>query len=384
MRFPTRLARGSAIAVLVATACRPASTPEFRIGLIGVHDGPARLSSGEPARLGARLAVDELNAAGGVDIGGVAHRVVLVDKPTANRPEAAASVARELVNLDSVDVIVGPQFSTLAVAAGAVAEAAEVPMIAPMASAAPVTEQRAFVTRLAFVDAVQGRVLARYVFDSLRLRRVAAMHNAASTYGRDIVALFTAELRQSGGDVVAVATFDADDPSSRRRAVARLVASRPEAVLLPNFTGDDSLDLRDLRRLGFRGRLLGSDAWDAIALENAGDVGGAILTANWDRRAERPEMAAFRRAFLARYPEERPRATAAATYDAVQLLAKAAARAAVRSGAPVAKAVRATGDYAGAFGRYRFDGSGNPRRGAAILEMVGDSSTLRALYDPER
>ncbi len=379
---PSSLRRLAALGLLLS-ACRAPAPAEFRVGLIGVFDGPARLSSGVPARLGAQLAVDELNAAGGVVIGGVAHRVVLVDKATPNRPDAAASVARELVNLDSVDVIVGPQFSHLAIAAGAVAEAAEVPMITPMASAAAVTEGRRFVTRLAFVDAVQGRVLARYAFDSLRVRRVAAMHNAASAYGRDIVTLFTREFERSGGTLTAVTTYDADDPASRRRAIAEFMRARPEAVLLPNFTGDDSLDLREMRERGFRGRLLGSDAWDAIALEKAGDVNAAILAANWDRRAERPEMEAFRASFTKRHADERPRATAAATYDAIRLLAAAATRAGATTGADLATALRTAGDVAGAFGRYRFTGTGDPVRGAAILEMVGDSSVLRALFDPD-
>lgn len=378
-----RMRRLLLISWLVALgACRPAPPAEIRIGVIGHFEGPSRLSSGVPAQLGARLAARELNATGGVVIGGVPHRIVLVERPTAMRPDAAASVARELINLDSVHAIVGPQFSALALAAGAVAEAAEIPLIAPMASAAPVTAGRTFVTRLAFLDATQGRVLAHFAYDSLGLRRVAALHNAASTYGQDIVALFSREFQARGGTIADIVTYDVDDAASRPQAVRRVVASRPEAVLLPNFSVRDSLDLRLMRTLGFRGRLLGSDSWDAVLLERRADVLGAILTANWDRRADRPELHAFLAAFAEAYPGEQAKATAAASYDAIRLLAAAAARAGTRTGRPVSDALRSTGTYRGAFGSYRFTGSGDPDRGAVLLEVVRDSTNVRAVVSP--
>lgn len=377
-----RLPHVAAAGLALLGACRPTPPAELRLGLIGIYDGPARLSSGLPAQQGAALAARELNAAGGVVIQGVPHRVVIVDKGTAARPDAAASVARELVNLDSVDAIIGPQTSSLAEAAGAVAEASDVPLIAPMASAAPVTAGRTMVTRLAFLDAVQGRVLADFAFDSLRLRRVAAIHNAASSYGRDIVGLFTRQFADRGGVVTSVETYDADAPETRQAALRRAAAGRPAAILMPNFSVRDSLELRTLRRLGFTGRLLGSDAWDAILLDRKDDALGTILTANWDRRADRPELQAFVRAFTAAHPTDRPRATAAATYDAVKLLAAAAARAGVRSGRPVVEALQRTGDYRGAFGQYRFVGTGDPVRSAVVLEVTRDSTILRAVVEP--
>lgn len=373
------------IAVLLCgalAACRPERTPEYRIGLIGHFEGPSRLSSGVPAQLGAKLAIAELNAAGGVSIGGVKHRVVLVDRPTAMRPDAAASVARELVNLDSVHAIVGPQFSALAVAAGAVAEAAEVPMITPMASAAPVTAGRAFVTRLAFLDATQGRVLAHFAYDSLGLRRVAALHNAASTYGQDIVALFSREFQARGGSIAGIVTYDEDDPTSRPQAVARVIDTRPDAILMPNFSVRDSNDLKAMRARGFGGRLLGSDSWDAVLLERRAEVLGAVLTANWDRRSDRPEVRAFITAFASAYPGEVAKATAAASYDAVRLLAAAAAQAGTRAGRGVSDALRTRGTYQGVFGTYRFNGTGDPDRGAVVLEVVKDSTILRTVVLP--
>ncbi len=379
IRSPALL--GLAALSLAAPACRPAPAPEFRIGLIGVFAGAMAASSGTPARDGARMAVDELNAEGGVLIAGRRHRVVLIERETENRSDAAASVARGLINLDSVDVVVGPQTSTLAIAAGAVAESSEIPLIAPMASNPAVTAGRRMVVRLAFLDAVQGAVLARFAYDSLGIRRAAALHDAASPHGRDITRLFHETFEAKGGRMVRVETFDADNPADHGPQFRRLLAEQPDAILLPTFVADDSTHIRLARRLGFRGVFLGSDAWDVSRLTNREDAHASIITANWNRAADRPAVRVFTAAWDARYSDP-PRAAAAATYDAIKLAAAAASRAGTRDGDAVADALRGLGPYTGAFSDFEFVGTGDPVRGAVLLEIGRDSTRVRALATP--
>lgn len=379
-----RFSRVAALASLLLAACDAPPPPELRIGLIGVFDGTARNTSGLPARFAARMAVDELNASGGVIIDGVTHRVVLVERETANRPDAAADAARMLINLDSVDVVVGPQFSALAVAAGAVAEEAHVPLIAPMASSPNVTEGRAFVSRLAFLDAEQGEVLAHFAYDSLGMRRVGALFNAASEYSRGVVQLFGSTFTALGGQVVGIETYNIDDIGDQGTQIRRLLAGNPDGVILPNFSVQDSSQVRILRQSGFKGRFLGSDGWDAIALRGRGYIDGSIIVGNWDGRSDRDGVRAFRERWNARYLGERPRATGAATYDAIRLVARAAEKARARTGLPLSQAFRDGAPFDGAFASYRFDGSGNPIRGATLLEMDRDSLIFRVTLAPRR
>lgn len=380
MRSFVRLS--GALSLVSAVACAAPEPPVVRIGLLGVFEGASLASSGRPAQQGAELAVAELNAAGGVVINGVAHRVELVPRQVSNRPDAAAEAARALINLDSIDVLVGPQYSHLALTAGAVAEAAEVPMVAPMASSPDVTRNRAFVTRLAFLDAQQGAVLARFVHDSLGVRRAAAVRNVASTYGREIVELFRETFEALGGEVVAVETYDADDSTAHVAQARRVAEARADALLLPNFTVRDSLMLRALRAAGFGGRILGSDAWDAVALRLGPDVYGTIIVANWDRRTTREASRRFVAQWQKQFPTEKARATAVATYDAIQLLARAMTRAGARTGRAVADSLRHTGRYDGGLASYVFDGTGDPKRGAVLLEVRQDSAMLRATVEP--
>ncbi len=369
-------------AALLLTACTDSGPATWRIGLIGSHTGTMAGSSGIPARQGAEIAVRRLNDAGGVMIGGRAHRVVLIERETDNRPDAAALAARALINLDSVDVLVGPQTSNLAIAAAPVAEVSRVPMIAPMASNPAVTTDRRMVTRLAFIDAFQGEVLARYAFDSLRIRRAAALHDAGSPYGRDITRLFSETFEALGGKVVRVETFDADDPRDHAPQLRRILAERPDAILLPSFIVHDSAQIRVARALGFRGRFLGSDAWDIRTLATREDALGSIVVANWNRHSDRPASREFLAAWDSAYPGDVPRATAAATFDAIMLAAEAARRAGVRTGPAVVDSLRTVGAWAGALADFEFNGTGDPRRGAVILEVQRDSMPLRAVIGP--
>lgn len=362
-------------------ACRPSEPPEVRIGLIGVFAETLASSSGIPARQGAELAVAEINDAGGVHIGGVAHRVVLVDAEAQNRPDAAAIAARRLVNLDSVDVLIGPQLSPLAIAAAPIAEESEVLMLAPMASNPRVTAGRRFVFRLAFLDSFQGEVLAQFAFDSLGVRRAAVMHDAASPYGRDVAALFARSFTARGGRIVGIEHFDVDGSRDFRPQLRRLMAGNPQALLLPNFVTSDSPQLRQARELGFRGLFLGTDSWDVLDLEGMPESRGSFVVGGWDRDTTRALAKRFRRLWGLAYGSE-PQATAAATYDAVHIVTEAMRRAGSRNGPALADSLRVLGRFEGALTTYDFRGSNDPVRGAVILELAADGYRIRSSVPP--
>lgn len=370
------------LGVSALLSCKQADPPELRIGLLSVVTGPLAAASGRPGQRGAQLAVDEINGTGGVMIGGVAHRIRLIHRGIESRPSDAAVAARALINLDSVDVIVGPQTSALAIAAAGVAEASAVPLVSPMASNPAVTAGRRFAFRLAFLDAFQGSLLARFAYDSLGIRRAAALHDAASPYGRDIVALFRTTFEGLGGEIVGVETFDVDAPTDYRGQLRALLAHRPDAILLPNFPLHDTLQVRQARDLGFRGRFLGTDTWDPVVMQQTPGAAGAVVIANWDPRMGREEARRFAAAYAIRFGE-RPRTTAVATYDAIRLIAHAVTRAGSRDGEAIASAIRAAGRWEGAGATYVFAGSGDPRRGGVVIEIGTGGDSLRLVAPPD-
>lgn len=364
-----------------AVACRAEPAREFRVGLLHLDSGPSETVSGVASLRGARLAVEELNAAGGVTIAGSVHRVVLIERGFEDRADAAASAARALVNIDRVDAIIGPQFSAHAIAAASVAEVSGVPMISPMASNPAVTADRQMVSRLAFLDEFQGALLATYAFDTLRLRRAGVLHDAASAYGQEITRLFRATFEARGGTVVGVETFASDAGRDHRAQLRRLIARQPDAILLTNIGVIDSAQIVQARALGFRGRFLGSDSWDPKLLVHVPGAEGSIVVTNWDVRTERPSAQEFIAKYESRY-QSAPRTTAAATYDAIRILAKAVTRAGALDGAAIARAIRESGVQEGATSRFEFRGTGDPVRGGVILEILQGRDSLRHVAAP--
>jgi ABC-type branched-subunit amino acid transport system substrate-binding protein len=180
----------------------------------------------------------------------------------------------------------------------------------------------------------------------------------------------TTSERYAGGD----ATHDST-------LVVRVLAGSPHAILLPDFAVGDSSLLRRLREAGFRGRVLGSDAWDALALRGRAQISGSIIVGNWDGRSDRDGVRTFRNRWAARHLGERPRAAGAATYDAVRLIARAAEKSRAKSGRALVQALQTGSPFEGAFADYRFNGTGNPLRGATVLELRGDSLVFRATIE---
>lgn len=366
----------AAFTAIGALGCSRRDVPPIRIALLAITEGTQAVVSGTPSRDGANLAVEEINAAGGVLVGGVRRRVEIVLKPYADRPDAAADAAREAINVDGVDAIVGPQFSSHALAVATIAEQSQVPMITPMASAMDVTAGRRFVFRLAFVDTTQGFLLARYVVDSLRIRRPAVLYDASSSYANGIVKLFTSTAEARGARVVATETFLADGGTDFRPQLRRLLAHAPDALLLPSFAAMDSFQVRQARELGFRGRFLGTDRWDPVSLGRLPEVEGTIVVSNWspklDRKASREFVDRYQRRF-----QVVPRSTAAGTYDAFHLIAAAISAAGSVDGARVAGRIGETRSYEGALATYRFRNTGDPdRTGLLLLITDGHDSLL--------
>ncbi len=358
------------LAVLALGACQDAPPPELRFGLVALLNGPYAGVSGIPSVEGATMAVDELNAAGGVTIAGRSYRVRLITRDMEDRPDAAASAARALVNLDSVHALIGPQFSAHAIPASGVAEDAQLPMISPMASHPDLTRGKRFVFRLAYLDAVQGRELARYACTQLATHRGAMLYDAATLYGREIARLFREEFTQCGGRIVADETFTTDQATDFAPQLRRVVASKAEVLLLPNLLLQDSIQVRQARALGFRGRFLATDTWDPAGMIHVDEATGTLLVAQWDARLQRAATQRFVARYRAAHPATPPRATAALTYDAILLVADAARRAGTLAGEPLAKAIAETTEFEGAGATYRFAGRHDPER-AGLLLVIG-------------
>ena len=162
----------ASLAAVTTMACeRRSGTPqsttgEIVVGMYGSLTGDGA-SFGQSSVEGAQLAVEEINAAGGV-LGGRKIRLLVEDDQS--RPEEASSAVTKLITQDKVVAVLGEVASRRTLAAAPVAQKYQIPMITPASTNERVTQVGDYIFRVCFIDPFQGEVLAKFAYNDLKAR----------------------------------------------------------------------------------------------------------------------------------------------------------------------------------------------------------------------
>ncbi|HET9596294.1 MAG TPA: ABC transporter substrate-binding protein, partial [Anaeromyxobacteraceae bacterium] len=260
------------LALLAVTAAEP-----IRIGFYApLSGGSAPL--GQALRNGARLAVEEVNAAGGV----LGRPLALVERDDEARPEKGAAVVKELVDAERVVALVGPGNTGVANASTGLAQERKIPHLVPSATGNKVNElfaefPQSYVFRLAASDAVQSQMMVTEAFAARGLTRVALLCDE-SPYGAQGRARVEALVARRGAALAYVGTFKVGDKDmSTQVAAARAAGS--QAILLYALGAEAAAVARALEKLAWRVPVLGT--WNLSNpgyLKDAGPYGEGALT----------------------------------------------------------------------------------------------------------
>jgi len=329
----------------------------------------------------ARLAEQTVNASGGIIVGGAPRRVRLIFRDIGNQADRATSQARELLNRDSVVALVGPQFSQDAIPVSSLAEQARVPMISPMSTHPKTTFGKPYVFRIAFMDDLQGKALARFARETLHAKRAALLYDVALDYSRNLAQVFQAEFTAHGGTVVADQQFTSDRAADFSAQLTRIRAAHPDVIFAPNYPSADSIQVIQARRLGLRATFLGSDSWNLASMRGVPEVDGAYFAAQWHPALATAEADSF----IARYRRAygtTPDGTGAATWDAFQVIF--AAIRSVNSADPdsIRRAIAATDGFRGVTGVLTYRNGGDPRKSVYIMKFVKGLGVFQQRVDP--
>ena len=178
-----------------------AAKGELAVGHFGSMTG-SEATFGQSTDNGIRLAVDELNAKGGVKLAdGSMRQVRLITYDTRGQASETGAVVTRLITSDGAVAILGEVASSLSLAAGPVAQQAGVPMISPSSTNPKVTEIGDMVHRICFIDPFQGYVGAVFIKDNLKLNRVAVIFDQAQAYSTGLKDNFVEAYKGLGGEV---------------------------------------------------------------------------------------------------------------------------------------------------------------------------------------
>jgi branched-chain amino acid transport system substrate-binding protein len=361
----------SATSALTQATSAPAPAPEEKgpivIGSIGSLTG-ADASFGVSIRDAIQLAIEEVNAAGGVK----GRRVELLAYDTQGKLEESVSAVQRMVSKDRVAVILGDVSSTASLAIADVAQAARIPMVTPAATHPDVTRKGDYIFRVCFIDAFQGQVMARFAREHLKLERISILQDIKSAYSLGLSGPFNQAFTKLGGTIVSVETYSKGD-TDFRSSLLKLKKDKPQALYVPGFYSDVGLIARQAREVGLTIPLLGGDAWDSeVLFELAGDAAleGSYYSTHYSPDHPTPELQRVAPIYRARYGRELDTASVLG-YDAARVALAAMQRAESLTGPAIRDAIAKTKDFPGISGNLTLDAERNPVKPAVILKIQG-------------
>ncbi|MCI1207934.1 MAG: ABC transporter substrate-binding protein [Treponema sp.] len=329
---------------------------------------------GTECKNGIDLAIEELNAAGGID----GKKIVLISEDDEGNPEKTVSAYKKLTTKDGVKIIIGSLTSGCTQAITNLAQAQKVLQIAPAATAPAITDAGNFIFRACFIDPFQGTVGGKFAADNLGCKKAAVLYDVGNDYSSGLTDNFQKSFKANGGTIVAVESYATGDKDFNAQ-LTKIKNASPDVVYLPDYYGTVALIAKQLRAQGINTPIVGADGWDGLT-SNAGDeVLNGYYSNHYASDSTDPAVQKFVQAFNAKYSKD-PNAFAALGYDCVYLLRDAIVKAGTTDSTAVRDALEQTdGDYV--TGHLTFDEKHNPVKSAVMLELVkGDDGKLTTVY----
>ena len=217
---------------------------------------------GEGTKYAAQMWLEDINKAGGIEVGGKKYPVELVIEDNESKAESAVKANTKMITEDEVLVIVGPQSSKQAVPAGDVANNYETPMITPWSTNPDSTKDRPFVFRGCFLDPFQGPVLANFITEEFGFTKAAVLYDVASDYPKGLAEFFKMawEKIHGAGSVVAYESFTTKDADFSSQ-LSKIAQSGAQVLFTPQYYNEVALIVQQAHELGWTGPIVGSDSW---------------------------------------------------------------------------------------------------------------------------
>jgi branched-chain amino acid transport system substrate-binding protein len=371
-------------AALLATACRPGreaqttdSAADIPVGVYGALTG-GEAAFGSSTVQGVRIAAEEINAAGGV----LGRKIRLVVEDDQGRAEEAATAVTKLITSDGVVALIGENSSNQSLAAAPIAQANGIPMISPSSTNPAVTEKGEYIFRVCFTDPKQGKALATFVRDNLKLDRAAILQDQKNDYSVGLAGVFQKEFEAAGGKIVGKQSYTGGDTEFRPQLTA-IRSSKPQVLFIPGFYTDVGQIANQARDLGLDVPLVGGDGWDSPVVIQIGGkaIEGSYFSDHYFVGDTRPVVQKFVNEYQKRHGKK-PEATAALGYDALHIWANAVNRANSLDRKAVRDQIAATKDYVGVSGTISMGADRNPIKPVAMIKIENGQMNFAGWVSP--
>ncbi len=324
---------------------------------------------------GIKLAVQEINKAGGVD----GKKIELVTKDNKSENAEASTAATNLAIQSQVNAMIGPATSGAVAAASLNAQKTGVPLLTPSGTQDDLTLDtvdgvKKYVFRTTFQDSFQGQVLAQYAYSNLNAKKVVLYYDNSSDYAKGIAEEFKKKYQ---GDIVTTATFASGDKDFQS-ALTKFKNLDYDAIVMPGYYTETGIITKQARDMGISVPILGPDGFndDSFAdLAGKANANSVYYVSGYSTKTALSGKANdFIKAYKAKYGSE-PNMFAALSYDSVYMIAKAAEGA--KTSIDIANNLAELKDFDGVTGNMTIDKKHNPIK-TALMVIMKDGAEVSA------
>ena len=372
------------VAGLLLAACGPGSerqtaavVNDIPVGVYAALTG-GEASFGKATLQGVTLAAEEINSSGGV----LGKKIRLVIEDDQGKAEEAASVVTKLITSNNVIAVIGENSSNQSLAAGPICQASKVPMISPSSTNPNVTRKGDYIFRVCFTDPYQGKALAAFVRNSLKLSTAAILRDNRSDYSVGLAEVFTREFTALGGKVLVEQNYSGGDSDFRSQLTA-IRSMKPEVLFIPGFYTDAGQIAIQARDLGITVPMVGGDGWDSPTVIAIGgkSVEGCYFSDHYYFDEPRPAVQRFVAEIRKRYGKN-PEANAALGYDALRILVEAIKRAGSLDRKAIRDQIATTKDFQGVSGVITMGPDRDPIKPVAMIKIEGGTTKFAGWVQP--
>lgn len=324
---------------------------------------------GQDAVSGAKLAVEEINKNGGV----LGKKLELVSLDNKSEPSEAASAAQKLVD-EGVVAVVAPNMSSNTLAAVPILNGAKIPSVSPGATNPKVTVDEKtgkvlpYSFRACFIDPYQGQVMASFVTNKLKAKKVAVLIDNSSDYAKGLAKFFTESFTKSGGEIVGTEAYLQKD-TDFNATLTKIKAMNPDFIYVPGYYQEVGLIVKQARDMGITVPFGGGDGWDSPTLTEiaGGDaLNGCYYSNHYAIQEDNKKVMDFVNAYKGANNKE-PGVFGALTYDTVYLLAQVIKDAGEADPEKIKDALDKLQSFEGVTGKMSFTPTHDAKKAAFIL-----------------
>jgi branched-chain amino acid transport system substrate-binding protein len=355
----------SALARQEAASC-PA---EIVIGVIAPVTG-SKAEQGQQFTEGAQVAVDEINAAGGVN-GSTLKLEILDDQ---GEPNQAVAAAQKLAAEENVYAVIGPSSTASSSAAIPVLERATITAISPSASTPSLVTDNKHFYIMSLPLSAYGPLVPQFAADKFGAKDLAVMH-VKDDWGENVTTIAKEWSDTNGVPIVADASYTQGDRDFKAQ-ITSLLDKDPDALILNTHYTEGALITRQARELGYDGPIVaqGTNVYPQFIelAEDAaeGVVGWTDFLASLDTEAVKQTVDKFQQAI-----GKEPLQYHVSTYDAVKILAQALGQVGCDREA-LSTTVGQTKDFPGLVGPMSFNADRLPEKELFWVEVKDGAWSL--------